>query len=257
MKPSATGICRPKRAIANRFSPDSSIAAVREAAWRQFLAIVAELGSRSMKQIAPVEAAVFDLLTALLDSWSVWNRAAGSEADGLRWRRDYLQLTYGCGAYRPYEDLVREAAVKAGVVASAAAALVADWHMLQPWPEAPRVLAEVAARDIPLGVITNCSADLGRQAAERVGVAFSVVLTSEETGYYKPRPEAYRAVLDRLGTDPARTLFVAGSPADIPGAAGVGMPVFWHNRAGLPFIADAARPFLIADTLDPLRELIV
>ncbi|HEV7343255.1 MAG TPA: HAD-IA family hydrolase [Sphingopyxis sp.] len=209
-----------------------------------------------MKQIAPVEAVVFDLLTALLDSWSVWNRAAGSETDGLRWRRAYLQLTYGCGAYRPYEDLVREATAKAGVAASAAAALVADWQTLRPWPEAPRVLAEIAARNIPLGVITNCSADLGRQAAERVGVAFSVMLTSEETGYYKPRPEAYRAVLDRLGTDPARTLFVAGSPADIPGAADVGMPVFWHNRAGLPFIADAARPFLIADTLDPLRELI-
>ena len=47
-----------------------------------------------------------------------------------------------------------------------------------------------------------------------------------------------------------------GSPADIPGAAGVGMPVFWHNRAGMPFLADAARPFLIADTLDPLRELV-
>ena len=52
---------------------------------------------------------------------------------------------------------------------------------------------------------------------------------------------------DKLGTDPARPLFVAGSPADIPGAMQVGMPVFWHNRAGLPFVAHAARPLLIAD----------
>ncbi|WP_447931611.1 HAD family hydrolase [Sphingopyxis fribergensis] len=209
-----------------------------------------------MKQPAPVEAVVFDLLTALLDSWTVWNRAAGSPGDGLRWRRAYLELTYGCGAYRPYEDLVREAAVTAGVAASAADALVAGWNTLQPWPEAPQLLTGLRARGIALGVITNCSKLLGRQAAERVGVPFSVVLTSEETGYYKPQPESYRAVLARLGTDPARTLFVAGSPADIPGAAGVGMPVFWHNRARLPFVADAARPFLIADTLDPLRELV-
>lgn len=209
-----------------------------------------------MKQPPPVEAVVFDLLTALLDSWSVWNRAAGSATDGLRWRRAYLELTYGCGEYRPYEDLVREAAVKVDVAASAADALVADWDALQPWPEAPALLAELKARDISLGVITNCSAALGRQAAERVGVPFSAVLTSEETGYYKPRPESYRAVLDRLGTDPAQTLFVAGSPADIPGAAGVGMPVFWHNRARLPFVVDTARPILIADTLDPLRDLV-
>jgi hypothetical protein len=33
------------------------------------------------------------------------------------------------------------------------------------------------------------------------------------------------------------------------------MPVFWHNRAGLPFLADKARPLLVADTLHPLAEL--
>lgn len=209
-----------------------------------------------MKQIASIEAVVFDLLTALLDSWSLWNRAAGSAADGLRWRRAYLALTYGCGVYRPYEDLVREAAAEAGVAPSAADALTARWSTLQPWPEVPRILGELSARGIPLGVVTNCSTALGRQAAERVGVPFSVVVTSEETGYYKPHPQPYRAALDRLGTDPARTLFVAGSPADIPGAAGVGMPVFWHNRAGLPFVADRARPLLLADTLDPLADLV-
>ena len=209
-----------------------------------------------MKQIAPVEAVVFDLLTALLDSWSIWNRAAGSEADGLRWRRAYLALTYGCGVYRRYENLVREAAAEAGVAASAADALSAHWGALAPWAEVPRVLSDLTTRGVPLGVVTNCSITLGRQAAEQVGVPFAVVVTAEETGYYKPRPEPYRAVLDRLGADPARTLFVAGSPADIPGAAGVGMPVFWHNRAGLPFVADQARPVLIADTLDPLGELV-
>ncbi|MBS0422050.1 MAG: HAD-IA family hydrolase [Proteobacteria bacterium] len=209
-----------------------------------------------MKQIAPVEAVVFDLLTALLDSWSVWNRAAGSDADGLRWRRTYLQLTYGCGAYRPYENLVREAAVEAGVAAACADALVSLWGTLQPWPEAPHILGDLTTRGVRLGVVTNCSLILGREAAERVGAPFEVVVTAEEAGYYKPRPEPYRAVLDRLGTDPARTLFVAGSPADIPGAAGVGMPVFWHNRAGLSPVSDKARPLLIADTLDPLAELV-
>lgn len=208
-----------------------------------------------MKRLA-IDAVVFDLLTALLDSWSVWNHAAGSEDDGLRWRRAYLELTYGCGAYRPYEDLVREAAAVAGVTTSSADALAAHWNTLRPWPEVPAVLGDLNVRGIRLGVVTNCSITLGRQAAERVGVPFSVVVTSEETGYYKPQPQSYRAALDRLGTDPARTLFVAGSPADIPGAAGVGMPVFWHNRAGLPFVADTARPLLIADTLHPLGELV-
>ncbi|KTE00213.1 HAD family hydrolase [Sphingopyxis sp. H115] len=209
-----------------------------------------------MKHIASIDAILFDLLTALLDSWSVWNQAAGSAADGLRWRRAYLRLTYGCGAYRPYEDLVREASATAGVDPAAADRLAARWDSLCPWPEVPTVLSGLNQRGIPLGVVTNCSIALGRRAAGQVGVRFSVIVTSEETGFYKPRPESYRAALDRLGTDATRTLFVAGSPADIPGAAGVGMPVFWHNRAGLPFVADDARPLLIADTLDPLATLV-
>lgn len=201
------------------------------------------------------DAVVFDLLTALLDSWSVWNRAAGSDGDGLRWRRAYLRLTYGCGAYRPYEDLVRQAASLAGLEPGLADALADGWGDLRPWAEAQDVLGDLDRRGVPLGVATNCSVALGTQAARAVGVPFAAIVTSEEAGFYKPRPEPYRSVLARLGTDPARTLFVAGSPADIPGATGVGIPVFWHNRAGLPFMADQARPFLVADTLRPLLEL--
>ena len=59
-------------------------------------------------------AVLFDLLTALLDSWTVWNAAAGSESMGRTWRAEYLRLTYGCGAYVPYEDLVRQAAATVG-----------------------------------------------------------------------------------------------------------------------------------------------
>ena len=76
-------------------------------------------------------AVVFDLLTALLDSWSVWHAAAGSAGDGRRWRARYLELTYGCGVYRPYETLVAEAARDAGLPLDVAAALRARWDTLQ------------------------------------------------------------------------------------------------------------------------------
>jgi 2-haloalkanoic acid dehalogenase type II len=202
------------------------------------------------------DAVMLDLLTAVLDSWTVWNRAAGSDEDGMRWRRAYLRLTYGCGPYRPYEDLAAEAAREAGLDAAAPAALSARWDELAPWPEAPGVLGALAARGIALAVATNCSTTLGRRAAARVGVPFAAVVTAEEAGFYKPRPEPYRAVLARLVTDPARTLFVAGSPADVPGAMGVGMPVVWHNRAGLPPIEGGPTPLAVLSTLNDLPDLI-
>jgi 2-haloalkanoic acid dehalogenase type II len=200
------------------------------------------------------DAVVFDLLTALIDSWTLWNAAAGSAEDGLRWRRKYLELTYGQGAYQPYEALVRAAAEQSGVGVACADELTRRWDELPPWPETIEVITELARR-VPLGVATNCSIELGRRAAARCQVAFAVVITAEEAGFYKPRPEPYRAVLAKLGTTPERTLFVAGSAADVPGAKGVGMPVYWHNRMGLTRV-DGKTPDFMEGSLRPLLELL-
>jgi 2-haloacid dehalogenase len=203
----------------------------------------------------PFDAVVFDLLTALLNSWKLWNSAAGSEDAGLRWRKAYLGLTYDCGSYRPYEDLVRAAAEIVGLPQAAPVRLVARWSELEPWDDVAGVVGALA-RKVPLGIATNCSIALTDAAVSTIGVKFAAVSCAEEVGYYKPHPEPYLAVLKKLGTDPARTLFVAGSSADVPGATGVGMPVFWHNRAGLTFTSNKARPMVVSDTLLPLLDLV-
>jgi 2-haloalkanoic acid dehalogenase type II len=201
------------------------------------------------------DAVAFDLLTALIDSWTLWNSVAGSLESGMRWRKRYLEITYGCGAYRPYQKLVQEAGVEVGLPASCAESLEARWGELTPWPEVPVVLGRLAAR-LPLGIATNCSERLGHLAAARAGNAFKVVITAEWAGYYKPRPEPYRALLEALGTRPQRTLFIAGSASDVPGARGVGMPVFWHNRIGLP-PRDDARPEFCEASLAGLPRIVL
>ncbi len=197
------------------------------------------------------DAVVFDLLTALIDSWTLWNDVAGSPKNGMKWRRRYLEITYGCGAYRPYETLVREAARDTGFPERFGAELERRWRELKPWPEAPAVLGKIP---VPLAVATNCSIRLGRQAASLVGVPFKIVETAESIGFYKPQPEVYRAVLQKLGTRAERTLFVAGSASDVPGAKAVGMPVYWHNRVGLT-PRDDARPDFLEKSLEPLAGL--
>jgi 2-haloacid dehalogenase len=178
------------------------------------------------------DAILFDLLTALLDSWSLWNAVAGSENAGRSWRAAYLKLTYGTGAYRPYETLVREAAEIAGFPPTLADDLERRWDELTPWDDATATLKQLEGR-VKLGVVTNCSDRLGRRAAERVGVHFDIVVTSERAGFYKPDPRPYRLALDELGVDPARTLFVAGSAYDLFGTSAVGLDTYWHNRVGL------------------------
>jgi 2-haloacid dehalogenase len=201
-------------------------------------------------------AVIFDLLTALLDSWTLWNEVAGSDEDGLRWRRAYLRLTYECGGYQPYETLVATAAHEAGLSPDLADQLVASWAGLKPWDDVADVLAGLRQKNIKLGVATNCSSRLTQIAVSAVGGEFAAVSCAEEVGFYKPRPEPYLSVLAKLGIDPGQTLFVAGSAADVPGATRVGMPVFWHNRAGLALTHEAARPIAVSDKLKPLLDFV-
>ena len=186
-------------------------------------------------------AVLFDLLTGLIDSWTLWDAVAGGRDAGRRWRAEYLKLTYGCGEYRPYETLVREAAEATGLAASHAEALAARWDELRPWDDAPEFFGKIPD-GVRLGVVTNCSEALGRRAAASVGVPFDVVMTSERAGYYKPHPAPYRAALAELGVAPKDALFVAGSAFDLFGTGALGIPALWHNRAGLAKPGGAPAP---------------
>jgi 2-haloalkanoic acid dehalogenase type II len=181
-------------------------------------------------------AIIFDLLTALLDSWTLWNSVAGSAGRGLAWRKAYLDLTYGAGAYRSYEALVREAAAAVGFPSSYADSLTRRWDELKPWPCVRETLVELH-RKYKLAVVTNCSEALGARAAKIAG-DFDVLVTAQRAGFYKPHPRPYEMALEELGIGPKQALFVAGSPYDIPGASAVGMQVYWHNQVGLPARAD-------------------
>jgi hypothetical protein len=57
------------------------------------------------KHASKPKAVLFDLLTALIDSWTLWDRIAGNLEDGRRWRAAYLKFTYAEGRYRALRPL--------------------------------------------------------------------------------------------------------------------------------------------------------
>src|SRR2546428_5556850 len=177
----------------------------------------------------------FDLLTALLDTWSLWSEIAGDRELGMRWHGASQELLRGKRS-RPFEEIVREAATQVGLDAKRSAELLRRWGRdFTPWPDVPHVLERLdGTRRF---IVTNCSRKLGRLAAFRAG-RFELVVTAEEAGAYKPDPLPYRMAVDRLGLDPAEVLFVAGSARSVAGAARAGMDVYWANRGGAPAPTD-------------------
>lgn len=85
---------------------------------------------------------------------------------------------------------MRQAAVECGAFPSSedaekcASELVRRWGELKAWEEVPIVLKKLRERGSRLGVVTNCSREMGRRAAECVGVGveFDIVVTAEESG---------------------------------------------------------------------------
>jgi 2-haloalkanoic acid dehalogenase type II len=179
------------------------------------------------------DAVLFDLLTGLLDSWSLWNAVAGDAERGRAWREEYLRITYRTGSYRSYEALVEESALNVGLSRAHAVALADRFVELQPWPEAGETLRALKDAGMKLGVVTNCPERLGQIAAARVGVTFDSVVTAEPAGFYKPDARPYLLAVEELNVAPGRCLFVAGSAYDLFGTAKVGIATYSHDRIGM------------------------
>lgn len=210
-----------------------------------------------------MKAVLFDLLSALLDSWSLWDDIAGGEAPGRSWRLEYLRRTYAVGAYVPYHDLVADSAEAVGLPRGLAAELEARWDELRPWPHAGSVLRELS-RERPLGVATNCSEALGRRAAALVGAPFRSVVTAESAGFYKPDRRVYGAGVEGLGTGEGgqsprvdEVLFVAGSPLDVRGATRAGLTVVWHNPTRMSGGGAEELALSVIHDLRDLRSILV
>src|SRR5438874_3193601 len=176
----------------------------------------------------------FDLLTALLDTWTLWADVAGDRALGMRWHAASQERLRG-KRYRPFEEIVRESASEVGIDAKRASELLRRWGEFEPWPDVPPVLERMDG--VRRFVVTNCSRELGRLASFRAG-RFELVVTAEEAGAYKPDPPPYRMALERLALDPAEVLFVAGLAHHLGGSGWVGFAVYLANRGGAPAPTD-------------------
>jgi 2-haloacid dehalogenase len=166
-----------------------------------------------------IEGILVDLLMAVMNSLQVWTVAARHRRRGLAWRDAVTERMVALSFYAPYEKLVADAAKEAGLDTRAPARLIEEWARMEPWPDA-HALSRVS---LPYGFVTNSSTILAQTAADRSGLEPRFTMSAEEAGRFKPAAEVYRLACRRLGTEPQRTLFIAGSPYDAEGARVAGL----------------------------------
>lgn len=97
------------------------------------------------------------------------------------------------------------------------------------FPDVPKMLEELIANNIKIGIVTNASQPMAMRDAELVthkliDYFVDCRVSAADAGYLKPHPKIFEYALDIMGTTPEETLFIGDNPiADIAGAQSAGM----------------------------------
>ncbi|TYB57811.1 HAD family phosphatase [Nonomuraea sp. PA05] len=100
---------------------------------------------------------------------------------------------------------------------------------------APELLAGLAASAIPTALVSASPRSIVELVLPRLGHAFDLVITNEDTERGKPWPDPYLEAARRLGAAPSRCVAIEDSPAGIAAALAAGCRVLVASpETGLP-----------------------
>lgn len=127
----------------------------------------------------------------------------------------------------------------------------------QPFPGTLETLQRLRDAGLKIGVATSKARVRLDLEAERTGIGkfLDEEISGDEVKAAKPDPESVIEVIRRLGTDPARTLFVGDGPNDILAGQGAGAVTVAVSFGFHPEEATAAGPDHVIEAMPELLPL--
>lgn len=191
-----------------------------------------------------IKAVVFDAYGTLYDIQSVAAVTEGAfpgygEIVTQIWRVKQLEYTWLrslMGRYEDFSKITRDSLAYTlrclGLNDDPAAfARIMDKYLhLDLYPDAAATLA--AMKHCKLAILSNGSTDMLTALVRNSGLdhVLDDTISIDTKRIFKPSPEAYRLIEDRLGMKPTEVLFVSSNPWDACGAKAFGLNVAWIER---------------------------
>ena len=225
-----------------------------------------------MPDLTGIKACIFDAYGTMFDV----NAAAAHLKDELGekesrlseiWRLKQLQYTWlrslMGNAYVDFWQVTQDgldyAMEQVGLTDDALRQKLLDLYWkLDSYPEVPTVLRSLKAGGLYTGILSNGSPDMLSGAVQSSGIEndLDVVLSVDEHGYYKPRPEIYQMVPDHFGIRTDEVCFMSSNAWDAAAAAHFGFQVCWVNRFNQPRERLPGEPKQVLKSLDDLPRLL-
>lgn len=156
------------------------------------------------------------------------------------WEREYLDQVHR--GEREYWEALRSFLNSVGLTTGQIDEVCAASHasqrelddVVRPLPGVSATLAQLATRDMRLGVLCNAPqpADGVARRLESLGLKgyFSTIISSFDIGYTKPDPASYQAAISAIGLPADQVAFVGHDSAELDGATAVGMRTIAFNH---------------------------
>jgi 2-haloacid dehalogenase len=191
-----------------------------------------------------IKALVFDAYGTLYDVQSVatvTDEAFPGHGEMISqiWRMKQLEYTWLrslMGRYEDFETITRDTLVYTLAVlglkhsASMFDRIMEKYVHLDLYPDAKDALA--ALKGYKLAILSNGSTDMLNALVRNTGLdkVLDATISIDSKKIFKPSPQAYMLIEEKLGVKPNEVLFVSSNPFDACGAKAFGLNVAWIER---------------------------
>ncbi|MCH9675498.1 MAG: haloacid dehalogenase type II [Gammaproteobacteria bacterium] len=222
--------------------------------------------------IKGVSVCVFDAYGTIFDVHSAVRRnreRIGHEADEVSrtWRAKQIEYSWLRALMGRYVDLWQ--VTQEALDFAMAKAKVTDIELrddllnaymaLDAYPEVERVLSRLRSGGIRTAILSNGSPLMLEAAVQSSGLGHVLddVLSVDEVRTFKPHPDVYQLVVDRLHVEPDAVCYHSSNSWDALAATGFGFRAAWINRFGDESERLPEMPDVEMDSLEGLPAIVL